>query len=108
MNTEIKYLLCEMITSIEMISTIEELDSMKKYKRISFKEENEEFLIIDRNYLQENDLYKDLWYTLPEMDIFKQEAIMDLQLFMMINPGFSTKDAMKILWSGINVFEQPV
>lgn len=108
MNAEINYLLYEMITSIEMISTIEELDNMNRHKRISFKDENEEFLIIDRNYLQENDLYKDLWYTLQEMDVFKQEAIMDLQIFMMINPGICTKDAMKIMWSGLYVFEQQV
>jgi len=49
----------------------------------------------------ENDLRKDLWYTIEEMENFKQEAIMDIQLFMMINPGFNSRDAMKIMWNGL-------
>jgi len=101
MNDEIKNLLFEMITTIEMIVTIQELDSIKRKKKISFKNENEEFIIIDRNYIMENDLRKDLWYTIEEMENFKQEAIMDIQLFMMINPGFNSRDAMKIMWNGL-------
>jgi len=105
MNNEIKYLLHEMITSIEIIATIESVDKRQRRKSISFTNDNEEFFIIDRNYLKENDLCKDLWYTLQEMDQFKQEAINDIQVFMMINPSISNKDAMKIMWSGLYIWE---
>ena len=99
MNNEIKYLLHEMITSIEIVATIEELDNIPRNKSISFTNENEEILIFDRDYLKENDLCKDLWYTLQEMNQFKQEAIIEIQIFMMLNPGICNKDAMKIMWS---------
>jgi len=105
MNDEIKYLLYEMITSIEIVATIEELFTEKNNTKVSFTDENEEFLIIDRNYLRENDLCKDLWYTLQEMNGFKQEAISEIQLFLMLNPCFSTKDAMKIMWNGLYIIE---
>lgn len=105
MNDEINYLLYEMITSIEMVATMEELFIEKKNTKISFKDENEEIYIIDRNYLRENDLCKDLWYTLQEMNGFKQEAMTELQIFIMLNPRISPKDAMKLLWSGMYIFE---
>lgn len=105
MNNEINYLLYEMITSIEMVSTMEEMFIEKKNTKISFKDENEEIYIIDRNYLRENDLCKDLWYTLQEMNGFKQEATTELQIFIMLNPRISPKDAMKLLWSGMYIFE---
>ena len=105
MNDEINYLLYEMITSIEMVATMEELFIEKKNTKISFKDENEEIYIIDRNYLRENDLCKDLWYTLQEMNGFKQEAMTELQIFIMLNPRISPKDGMKLLWSGMYIFE---
>ena len=105
MDNEIKYLLYEMITSIEMVVTMEELFTEKNNTKVSFTDENEEFLIIDRTYLRENDLCKDLWYTLQEMSGFKQEAITEIQLFLMLNPCFSPKDAMKILWNGLYIIE---
>jgi predicted transcriptional regulator len=105
MDNEIKYLLYEMITSIEMVVKMEELFIEKNNTKVSFKDENEDFLIIDRDYLKENDLCKDLWYTLQEMNQFKQEAINDIQVFMMINPGICNKDAMKIMWSGLYIWE---
>jgi hypothetical protein len=105
MDNEIKYLLYEMITSIEMVVTMEELFTEKNNTKVSFTDENEEFLIIDRNYLRENDLCKDLWYTLQEMSAFKTEAITEIQLFLMVNPCFSPKDAMKILWNGLYIIE---
>lgn len=97
---EIFNMIQEMITSIEMIATIEYFNENKRRKSISFKNENEEFLIIDRNYIMENDLRKELWYSFQEMEEFKQNAIMDIQLFMMINPGYTSKDAMRIMWVG--------
>jgi hypothetical protein len=105
MNDEIKYLLYEMITSIEIVATIEELFTEKNNTKVSFTDENEEFLIIDRTYLRENDLCKDLWYTLQEMNAFREEAISEIQLFLMVNPCFSTKDAMKIMWNGLYIIE---
>lgn len=105
MNNEIKYMLHEMITSIEMVSAMEEMFTETEGKKISFTDKNEEFYIIDRTYLKENDLCKDLWYTLQEMNEFKQDAINELQLFIIINPRCSSKDAMKLLWSGMYMLE---
>lgn len=105
MDNEIKYLLYEMITSIEMVVTMEELFTEKNNTKVSFTDENEEFLIIDRTYLRENDLCKDLWYTLQEMSAFKTEALTEIQLFLMLNPCFSPKDAMKIMWNGLYIIE---
>jgi len=105
MDNEIKYLLYEMITSIEMVVTMEELFTEKNNTKVSFTDENEEYYIIDRNYLKDNDLCKDLWYTLQEMSAFKTEAITEIQLFLMVNPCFSPKDAMKILWNGLYIIE---
>ena len=105
MNNEIKYMLHEMITSIEMVSAMEEMFTEKEGKKISFTDKNEEFYIIDRTCLRENDLCKDLWYTLQEMNEFKEDAINELQIFIIINPRFSSKDAMKLLWSGMYMLE---
>jgi len=96
MNEEINTILYEMVNTIEWFDNVG-----KSHKKVSFKDENEIFFINDISYLRENDLCKDLWYTLEEMNHFKQEAIIDIQVFMMINGVTSSKDAMRILWSGL-------
>lgn len=100
MNQEINNILFEMVSSIEWFSNIELFDKVTSpVKSVSFKNENEEIIINNIPYLRENDLCKDLWYTLQEMNDFKQEAIVDIQAFMMINRVSNTKDAMRIMWS---------
>jgi hypothetical protein len=102
MNEEINNILYEMVTTIEWCNNIELFDKIiTPVKSVSFKNENEEFLINNISYLRENDLCKDLWYTLQEMNDFKQEAIVDIQVFMMINGVTTSKDAMRIMWSGL-------
>jgi hypothetical protein len=96
MNEEINTILYEMVTTIEWCNKI-----ITPVKSVSFKNENEEFLINNISYLRENDLCKDLWYTLEEMNHFKQEAIIDIQVFMMLHGVTTSKDAMRILWSGL-------
>jgi len=96
MNEEINTILYEMVNTIEWFDNVG-----KSHKKVSFKDENEIFFINDINYLRENDLCKDLWYTLEEMNNFKQEAIIDIQVFMMLHGVTTSKDAMRILWSGL-------
>ena len=93
---EVKTILNEMIDSIEIYSNFRPFR-----KSVSFKNENQEFLINNRNYIIDNDLQCDLWYTLNEMNEFKQDDITEIQIFMMINPGINSRDAMRIMWNTI-------
>jgi hypothetical protein len=93
---EVKTILNEMIDTIEIYSNFRPFR-----KSVSFKNENQEFLINNRNYIIDNDLQCDLWYTLNEMNEFKQHAITEIQIFMMINPGINSRDAMRIMWNTI-------
>jgi len=98
MNEEIKNILYVMVNSVEWVAMIETDNPDKK---VSFKPENEVFFINDRNYLRENNLCKDLWYTLQEMSFFKHQAIADIQLFIFLNPGYTSKEAMRIMWNDL-------
>lgn len=93
---EVKSILNEMIDSIEIYSNFRPFR-----KSVSFKNENQEFIINNRNYIIENDLHSELWYTLNEMNSFKQDAITEVQIFMMINTGINSRDAMRIMWNTI-------
>ena len=93
---EVKTILNEMIDTIEIYSNFRQFR-----KSVSFENENQEFLINNRNYIIDNDLHSELWYTLNEMAGFKEEAITEIQIFMMINPGINSRDAMKIMWNRI-------
>ena len=90
MNEEIKNILYVMVNSVEWVAMIETDNPDKK---VSFKPENEVFFINDRNYLREN--------SLQEMSLFKHQAIADIQLFIFLNPGYTSKEAMRKMWNDL-------
>jgi len=93
---EVKTILNEMTDTIEIYSNFRPFR-----KSVSFKNENQEFIINNRDYIIDNDLHSVLWYTLNEMNEFKQDAITEIQIFMMINSGINSRDAMRIMWNTI-------
>jgi hypothetical protein len=89
----------EMITYIESQHEYQEnIAIYKKQKYVSFNDIPRLHYIINREYIQEENIKSDLWWCGADFLQFRNEAGFELSMFMQINPTANQYKYSKMLW----------
>lgn len=100
---EIDFITCdildEIITYIESQEDYLVNNSMyKKQKYVTFNDNQRVHYIINREYIQEENIKSDLWWSGADFVQFRNEAGFELSIFMQINPNENAYKYSKTLW----------
>lgn len=80
------------------IDSISDIIKNSSRKRIHFKETVSYYYIPSRQEMIEEDIKKDIWWTMEEMQIFRAISNLELQQFMRAYPNNNIRDVQKQLW----------
>jgi len=102
-QNEINFIICDILD--DMITYIESQDDYlhnvsiyKKHKYVTFNDIPRVHYIINRDYIQEENIKSDLWWAGSDFIHFRNEATLELSLFIQINPTVNKYKYSKILW----------
>jgi len=92
-------ILDEIITYIESQEDYQQYITIyKKQKYVTFNNIQRVHHIINREYIQEENLKSDLWWCGTDFLQFRNEAGFELSMFMQINPSANQHKYSKTLW----------
>jgi hypothetical protein len=92
-------ILDEIITYIESQEDYQQnITIYKKQKYVTFNNIPRLHYIINREYIQEENLKSDLWWSGADFVQFRNEAGFELSMFMQINPTANQHKYSKTLW----------
>jgi hypothetical protein len=92
-------ILDEIITYIESHHDYQQnITVYKNQKYVTFNDNTRVHYIINRQYIQEENIKSDLWWSGKDFVHFHNEAGLELSIFMQVNPGMNMRKYTKTLW----------